>query len=488
MKNKTTCSVAAILLAVFFPFAARALDMGISYAVFATPDQTYVEVNLEIAAQTVTFKNIDSTHLQAGVEITMMLKQGDKVINFEKYILNSPLVAVPSTMLDVKRFVVPNGDYTLEVISKDLNTPVNTDFYTTPVRVSVDNSKVYLSEVQLLRGFKVDDSGSPFNKNGYFIEPLPFNFYDKNAVRLAFYAETYHSIRHIAAEGYLVRYFIEQEKGNGIRQMVLMGNQKKKPTPIDAILVQMDISKLESGNYTLTVELRNPANELLNSRQVSFQRSNPFLQVKESDLTEELVAKQFVQDLDEKALRFSLRAIGVLAKGSESEELKEILKGSDLKKMRFYLFRHFVMRDPNNPELAYQKYVETAQAADKQFKSGFRPGFESDRGRAYMRFGRPDDLIHVEDDPAAPPYEIWVYYNFPSTNQKNVKFLFYNPSLAGEDYMLLHSNARGEINNPRWEVELYRRNAEGQQVDNYGDATAMKRNINRNARTYFEDF
>ena len=190
MKNKTTCSVAAILLAVFFPFAARALDMGISYAVFATPDQTYVEVNLEIAAQTVTFKNIDSTHLQAGVEITMMLKQGDKVINFEKYILNSPLVAAPSTMLDVKRFVVPNGDYTLEVISKDLNTPVNTDFYTTPVRVSVDNNKVYLSEVQLLRGFKVDDSGSSFNKNGYFIEPLPFNFYDKNAVRLAFYAET----------------------------------------------------------------------------------------------------------------------------------------------------------------------------------------------------------------------------------------------------------------------------------------------------------
>ena len=133
--------------------------------------------------------------------------------------------------------------------------------------------------------------------------------------------------------------------------------------------------------------------------------------------------------------------------------------------------------------------MEIARAADAKFKSGFRFGFETDRGRTYMRFGRPDDLIHVEDDPAAPPYEIWVYYNFPKTKQRNVKFLFYNPSLAGEDFILLHSNARGEINNPRWERILYARNAgEEYDGDNYGDATRMKPNVARNARTYFEDF
>jgi len=488
MKNKASLFALSLLLATTFPFAARALDIGVSFAVYATPEQPYVEVNLEIAAQTVTFKELDSTRRQAGVEVLMMLKQGDKVVNYEKYVLNSPFVAVPQTLLDVKRFVVPNGDYELEVICTDVNNPANKDSYVTPIKVAVISDKIYLSEVQLLRGFKADNSDSPFSKNGYFLEPLPFSFYDKNAVRLAFYTEVYYSSKSVTPEGYLVRYFIEQEKGNGVRELISAGNQKKKPTPIDAVLAQMDISKLGSGNYTLTIELRNSANELLTSRQVSFQRSNPFLQVTASDLTDEVVAKQFVQDLDEKTLRFALQAVGVLAAGSESEELKGILKGSDLTKMRFYLFRHFVQKDPNNPELAYQKYIETAMAADKKFKSGFRYGFESDRGRTYMRFGRPDDLIHVEDDPGAPPYEIWVYYNFPKTNQKNVKFLFYNPSLAGEDFIVLHSTARGEISNPRWEVTLYQRNAQGQESDNYGDATSMKRNVNRNARVYFEDF
>ncbi len=106
-----------------------------------------------------------------------------------------------------------------------------------------------------------------------------------------------------------------------------------------------------------------------------------------------------------------------------------------------------------------------------------------------MKYGKPNDIVAVDDDPVAPPYEIWVYYNFPKTNQKNVKFLFYNPSLAGEDFIMLHSTARGEINNPRWERTLYSRNAgEQYEGDNYHDATTMQRNVARNARTYFEDF
>ena len=335
IQRRLLSSPLLLLMLLLFSHTARALDIGVSWAVFATPDQPYVEVNLEIAAQSITFQRIDSLQMQASAEITIMLKQGDKVVSFEKYMLNSPLTATPQTLLDVKRFVVPNGDYTLEVICTDENNPVNKDSYTAPVEVSVGKEKIHLAQVQLLRGFKADNSESPFSKNGYFLEPLPFSFYDKNAVRLAFYTEVYHSIKNVSAEGYLVRYFIEHEKGNGIREVVTMGNQKKKPTPIDAVLAQMDISKLESGNYTLTVEIRNSANDLLTSRQVSFQRSNPFLQVKPTDLTEELVAKQFVQDLDEPTLRFALQAIGVLAAGSESEELKGILKQGDLKKMRF---------------------------------------------------------------------------------------------------------------------------------------------------------
>lgn len=476
------------LVGLFLPLAGHALDTGVSFAVYATPDKPYVEVNIEVAAATVTFKPVDSIHLQAGVETLILIKQGDVVVAFEKYILNSPLVAFPQNLLDVKRMVVPNGEYTLEITFQDIYEPGNKDVFSSPLSVALGES-IHLSDVQLLRGFKADDSDNPFTKNGFYLEPLPFNFYDKHATLLAFYAEIYHSNRGLADGKYLVRYFIEEEKGNGIKNLISVGTQRKKAAPIDAVLVQMDISKLVSGNYSLTVELRNSANELLQTRTLSFQRSNPLFEVDEKNITDEVLSQQFTEKLDEEALRYGLRAISALAVGEESESLKNILQGTDLKPMRYYLFRHFVRIDANNPEQAYRSFLETAAAVHAKFQSGFRYGFETDRGRTFLRFGQPDDYIHVEDDPGAPPYEIWVYYNFPKTNQKNVKFLFYNPSLAGEDFILLHSTARGEISNPRWERTLYSR-AAGEQYEgsNYNDATTMQRNSGRNARVYFEDF
>lgn len=485
-QNLFPLRVWGFLLALLCPLATRALDLGVSHAVLATPEKPYIEVNFEISALTITYKPVDSL-FQANAEVTILLKQGEKVVNYEKYLLGSPLVATPVSLLDVKRFAALNGDYILEVTVIDQNNPSNKRTVAQPVKVALE-PKIHLSEVQLLRGFKKDISNNPFTKNGYLLEPLPFRFYEENAQRLAFYAEVYNADKSVTDDKYLVRYFIEQDKGNNVRELVSSGAQRKTPQPIEAVLVQMDIKDLNSGNYWLTVELRSKLNDLLAVRTVEFQRSNPPLTA--TAFSTENLSKQFTANLSEDNLRFSLRALSALAKGDQTEELKNILKGSDLEAMRFYVYRHFATQDKVNPEAAYRAYMEVAGAVHEKFKSGFRYGFETDRGRTFLRYGRPDDLIHEENDPNAPPYEIWVYYNFPKTNQKNVKFLFYNPSLAGEDYIMLHSNARGEINNPRWERDLYSRQTGQEQFngDNTQDATSMRRNFNRNARVYFEDF
>lgn len=475
-----------VLLLLCLPVMGWALDTGVTYAVFTTPEQSYIEINLGIAGQTVTYKPIDSTRMQAAVEVLILIKQGDAIIKYEKYLLNSPVVTAPEALLDVKRMFVPNGAYTLEVQFQDVNNVNNKDQFSTPFTVAIDKA-VYLSEIQLLNKFRPDESENPFTKNGFFLEPLPFGYYDRFATKLAFYAEIYHA--NLLNADYQVRYFIEKEEGNQVKSLVSVGTQQKKMSEIDAILVQMDISKLESGNYSLTVELRASSNEVLRTRTIAFQRINPFLNFDESNLTDEMLERQFVQTLDEKSLRYTMRAISAVVTSNEAEILNGILRGGDLKAMRFYVFRHFVRINQNNPEIAFRTYIENANAVHAKFKSGFRFGFETDRGRTYLRFGKPDDLVHVEDDPSAPPYEIWIYYNFPKTGQQNVKFLFYNPSLAGEDFILLHSTARGEIRNPKWERVLYSRNAADQEDgDNYNDATSVKRNLGRNAKVYFDDF
>lgn len=463
-----------------------ALDTGVNYIVFATPEQTYLEINLAIAGKTVTFKKVDSTHLQAAVEVMILIKNGDEIVNFEKYILNSPLVVKPQMLVDVKRLMVPNGKYTLEVDFTDVGNPVNRDQYRANFDVALED-RLYLSDIQLLNAFYPDSGNGPFNKNGYYLEPLPFGYYERQAVKLAFYAEIYHSTT--LKTKYNVRYFIEKLEGNGLKSLISAGSQQKTPSDIDAVLVQMDISKVESGNYALTVELRSETNEVLLTRTVPFQRVNPFFNFDPANLTSEMLENQFVQQLQIEDLEYVMRAIGITVASTESEMLNDILKSKDEKAMRYFIFKHFVTLDHNNPEAAFNRYIDRANAVNARFQSGFRYGFESDRGRTFMRFGKPDDLVHVEDDPSAPPYEIWIYYNFPKTAQQNVKFLFYNPSLAGEDFILLHSNARGEIKNPKWERILYSRNAPDQEDgDNFNDATQVKGNVGRNARAYFEDF
>jgi GWxTD domain-containing protein len=490
MKNKSLLQSLVCLLFAAFANQADALDLGVSYAAYQTPDgKPYLEVNVEIAAVSILYQKTEGEKLQAGAEILILIKKGDEIVNYEKYNIQSPLVDAPQSLLDVKRLAVPEGDYELEVAVQDLNATDNKDQFRT--RVSVRFPKqLYLSEIQLLRSFKRDDTEHPFTKNGYFLEPLPFNFYERGTVRLAFYGEIYHSNKSIAAEAeYLVRYYIEQEKGNGIKSLISTGSQRKKPTDIDALLVQMDISKLESGNYSLTVEVRNAANEALASRQVTFQRSNPYLNVQEVDLTDEALAQQFTEKLEEKELKYVLASLSPIVAGDDAEVLNNVARDKDLKNKRYFIFRHFVRKDPNNPEAAFNQYMELAKFVDKRFYSGFRRGFETDRGRTYLRFGAPDDMVHVEDEPGAAPYEIWVYYSFPTTKQSNVKFLFYNPSLAGEDYIMLHSTARGEIQDPKWERKLYNRNVtEYVDGDNYHDATGVERNLGRRAREYFTDF
>ena len=90
----------------------------------------------------------------------------------------------------------------------------------------------------------------------------------------------------------------------------------------------------------------------------------------------------------------------------------------------------FARKNPNLPEQAYEEYMLVARAADGLYKNGFGYGFESDRGRIYMRHGQPSDVISVENEMNAPPYEVWIYNTIEKTKQTNVKFLFYNPNLV----------------------------------------------------------
>lgn len=465
-----------------------AQDASVTFATFKAPSQTYVEFYLHVIGKTVEFKPAtpaDSTQLQASVQFTLVIKQADKIIKVDKFNLNSPVSEKAKDFVDLKRYALPNGEYTLEVQVADNQSDKIPQEYKIPFKMDFQETDITQSDIQLLASFEKAESKGLLVKNGIYMEPLPFNFYGKRASTLYFYNEVYGTDK--LSEDYLVSYSIER-RVNGGSQSILIGHKRKSPQPVLPVLLKMDIGELPSGNYNLVVEVRDRTKAVLSKKSIYFQRSNPYLNLKELTSSEVNLEQEFVNLLDAEQLEYSLRALTPITLPRNIEVLNLLLKEENLSAQRLYLFNYWAKRSPNDPEGGYKDYMEVAKAVDNTFNSGFRYGFESDRGYTYLKYGRPSDKINVSNEPSAPPYEIWSYNDFPMTNQSNVKFLFYNPSLDDASYILLHSTARGEVNNPQWERELYKDAYNDVQGNDYFGGTNVANGVNRRAKELFNDY
>ncbi len=470
-------------IAFVFHFSALAIDASISFATFKSPTQNYVEVYFTIFGKTIEFEKVDSSNYQAKVEIILLFKQEDKIVQYDKFALNSPLTTQELNFLDLKRYSLENGTYDLEVELIDLVDTTNVNQYTTTLVVDFDDSRLLQSDIQLLSTVRNAQDGDTFVKNGFYFETLPHNFYHKNTPTLICYNEIYNTTKHLK-EDFLVSYLIEKMSGTGEAKTSMIRHKRHSPEPINAMLNQIDISTLESGNYRLKIEVRDRNKKLLSQKTTLFQRSNPYLDKAPSEMDDYDVNTTFAAKLTTDDLRYSLKAITPIC--SDVERLNYAIQSKDPKRQRNYLVDFWRRQNPNEPEKIYEEYMKVVRMVDEKFKSGFGFGFETDRGRIYLKYGQPNDFIKVEDEPDAPPYEIWVYYDLPQLRQTNVKFIFYNPSLAAGDFELLHSNARGELNNPQWQLKLYSDSPTDIEGRNYREATSLMPGINRRAAEYWE--
>jgi len=173
----------------FLPLGA--LDASLSYATFRAPNQNYIEIYLHLLGNTITFNTAEEDRMQAQVEVIILFKQDEQIVKADKYLLSSPLSEQPVDLIDLKRYALANGNYTLEVVLTDQNRPENQKSYSTQVVMDYDAEGLQLSDVQLLAQVSRSTEQHPLVKNGLLMEPLPFNFYSRSASRLTFYTEVY---------------------------------------------------------------------------------------------------------------------------------------------------------------------------------------------------------------------------------------------------------------------------------------------------------
>ncbi len=78
-----------------------AFNPVVEEAIFYLPDgKSYVETYILIPSSDVTFAKNKDAKLQAKIEITMLFKQEEQIVKFDKYVLNSKAVS-DSSMIDL---------------------------------------------------------------------------------------------------------------------------------------------------------------------------------------------------------------------------------------------------------------------------------------------------------------------------------------------------------------------------------------------------
>lgn len=465
----------------------KAISVTVNCASFHQENQSYVEVSLNINPNQLTYrKSPDSLHLQATLEVTYIFKQGDKIITADKFNLQGPIQRIPSSFFDIKRYALSNGKYTLEAQVKDIYQFANNHTENINFEINFNNNSLLQSDIQLLKSVQKDTLQSAYGKNGLLMEPLAGNFYDKNTSMLYVYNEIYNSTT--LPDAFVLSYAIYSGDVHAANIPKAIAHKKFRPTatPI-SFLGQFDITKLPSGNYKLVIELRNRAQELLSQKSIDFQRANPYLNVALVGVSAEAIQQEFVANMTTDELKYALRAIACKMRGEESKDLNEIIRAADSQAMKLRLFRYWAAKNPNQPQKAYEDYMIVARAVDQKYRSGFGYGFETDRGYVFMKYGRPDDVVEQVSNPDTAPYEIWVYNDFAITQQRNVKFIFYDAEGSGS-MRLLNSNARGELEDPNWRTKLYKNVRNQWDGNGFDSPTGIQDNFNRNADKLLQDF
>jgi GWxTD domain-containing protein len=124
---------------------------------------------------------------------------------------------------------------------------------------------------------------------------------------------------------------------------------------------------------------------------------------------------------------------------------------------RRFLAEFWTRRDPTpgtDRNERREGFYEAIAYADRTYKEGGRktvPGWRSDRGRVYAKYGKPDDVLQRQQEGQAPPYQVWRY-----TSGKGAYYIFVDRSGFGA-YQLVYTNDLTERSLPNWGDLLGRR-------------------------------
>lgn len=467
-----------LLYLLFAGFYGKAIDALTAYKIFYTYTdegvEPYLEIYWQINPATIPFSKSAKGYWQSTVKTEVTLTQSGKTIANDAYNLQSApaisrQVALLQNISDLQRYKVGTGKLYIKILLTDDN---NKNYlFSDSVLINNPDKKVFYSDVQLVdTSYKSDVTNNIYLRNGYLQIPLSADFADNHRKLLHYYFELYGTDKLTDEERPVIQTIYISKKENDIAVYKLRTTDTLDlNNAISPVRGAFPIDVLPSGNYYLNTEITDKNGHLLDKKALFFQRSNlKPVSIKEGEedndtsLFEKVtvfdLSETFVEEYTPPQLKAILKMLLPISSSSEKTNIEGFLKRPEELYMRYFIYNFWKNRAPAEPGRAWKDYTKKVKEVNKLFGSGRTPGYETERGFVYLKYGKPDQRYTVSNEEGAWPYEVW-QYNAAGIQQKYGAFLFYNPGFMMNDYRLLHSTVIGETLNPNWRSQLYKSGA-----------------------------
>ncbi|VAX28020.1 hypothetical protein MNBD_IGNAVI01-1229 [hydrothermal vent metagenome] len=197
----------------------------------------------------------------------------------------------------------------------------------------------------------------------------------------------------------------------------------------------LDVRDLEPGNYWISVSVTDVTTGKSVIGKNKFTIHNPLTDEEPLPMSEEDIEKYRDQ-------------IKYFASRNELELYDKLNNNGK----RNFLVNFWHSRDPN-PETPENEFMQDCFTRINYAEKNFKNGINSDLGRVFIIYGKPDEVENRPLNMDLKPYIIWDYF---ATGTGKQRFVFVDKN-GNHIYTLVHSTVENEIKNPNWmEDEIQR--------------------------------
>jgi GWxTD domain-containing protein len=454
MKN---CMLSFILALSVIALAAEKnshLNLSLDVAQFLGSDgQSYLEIYYSVPEKEPVYA-LESNLYTCDVLMSLEIFQDDSLWANKTWRVTNTLADTAHSdksrqLVDLLRYpVAPNHRYQITLFARDTRKSsldsISVDFSS----ANFSGTELFLSDMQLGNSITPYDSSctEAFRKRFYCIVPNPESTFGSQNKDLFFYFEAYNLQQNISAQKIRIITKIFDYHGEPLTQVAPIIHERDLMQNTIREIGQFPVSDIPSGTYKLEFAIMDSSNAILIKKAKIFLIQNPKLKPLSPVFAQGGQTMTFLDDFDLKKIDDEFDKLYAVT-NKDDRDIYRSIREEDAKRIFLYQFWTSITPPGYASTLDFRiRYMQECQYVDTYYTRPGKPGWRTDRGVTYLRFGKPSDVERHTVSQDTKPYEIWHYENL----ENGVLFIFVD-RMGFNQYELIHSTKRGELYNPNWE-------------------------------------